>query len=272
MIREKNSAVRVLIMTDIEGVAGVTTFYSDTTPDGKYYEQSRALLTGEVNAAVDGLRDSGADDVMVFDGHGSGGIIFEQLHADAKLIHGRPCAPREVLDPLYRRCDAAVMVGQHAMAGTVDGNLSHTQNSRTIEHYKLNGKYIGEIAQFALTMGALGVPLIFLSGDEAACKEADEIMPGMVTCAVKKGLSRNSALSLSASKARAIIREGAATALDRHKRQPWEILTWKGPFVLEKKFFHSDLADAAASHPLATRTDALTVEYRSDDILKIIHA
>ena len=160
--------MKVIMMTDLEGVAGVVSFNAQSYGEAKYYEEAKKLLTAEVNAAVDGLLSTGATDVLVNDGHGPGGIYFEDLHPAAKLMHGRPLAPAHIRQAVTRQYDVAVMVGQHAMAGVTGGNLAHTQSSRHIDYYKLNGKPIGEIAQWALYCGALGLPMIFLSGEKNA--------------------------------------------------------------------------------------------------------
>ena len=263
--------MKVYVGTDLEGVAGVVTFGVQTMPDGKYYEAAKQLLTAEVNAAVEGMLDAGVDDVLVSDGHGPGAIAFEGLHRAAKLIHGRPPAPRAVRDEIIATYDVCIMIGQHAMAGTIDGNLNHTQSSASIDRYKLNGKPIGEIAQFALYHGSLGLPMIFLSGDDAACREVEELIPGVVTASVKHGLSRNSAISLSADESHRRIREGVKEAIARHQRDPLTPLTWPGPYVLEKRFFHTDAADGCASTPGAERVDNQTVRFRSNDIREIVY-
>ncbi len=263
--------MKVLIETDLEGVAGVVSFEDQAYASGKYYEAAKKLLTAEVNAAVEGAIAAGAEDVLVIDGHGAGGIYFEDLHPRARLLHGRPLAPWRTLQKVYAEYDVFAIIGQHAMAGVADGNLNHTQSSRTVDYYKLNGKPIGEIAQCALYFGALGLPFIFLSGDEAACREAEELVPGITTVAVKKGLSRGSAISLSAVEARRRIREGMELALRRQRQNPLPPLTWEGPFVLEKRFFHTHIADRAASQPGVERVDAQTVRLRGDDILELIY-
>lgn len=260
---------RVFLMTDLEGVAGVVSFADQARPDARYYNHAKKLLTAEVNAAIEGLLDAGVEDVLVCDGHGPGGIWFEDLHSAARLLHGRPIN----IDQLYATLgeyDAAMMIGQHAMAGTATGNLNHTQNSRQITWIKLNGRAIGETAQFALWAGAAGVPLIFLSGDDAACAEARELVEGIATVSVKRGLGRGCAISLSAPQARERIRGGVQEAVQRHRDRPIAPLTWPGPFVLEKRYFSSDLADAAVRGE-AERVDALTVRLRGDDIRKIIY-
>ena len=263
--------MKVILMTDLEGVAGVVSFTADSYGDAKYNETAKRLLTAEVNAAVDGFLSAGATDILVNDGHGPGGITFEDLHPAAKLLHGRPLAPAAVRKSVVKQYDVAVMVGQHAMAGVVGGNLAHTQSSRHVDYYKLNGKPIGEIAQWVLYCGALGLPMIFLSGDDDACCEVEDLIPGIMTVETKKSLSRNSAISLSAAESRRRIGEGAARALEIHMQNPILPVVWEGPYVLEKRYFHTDTADAAAAEPGVERIDSQTVRLYSDNVLDIIY-
>lgn len=262
---------RIFMVTDLEGVAGVVSFTEQSYPDGKYYEVARQLETAEVNAAVAGLIDAGVEDVLVWDGHGAGGINFPDLHPAAQLLSGRPLAPWSRLAEVIRRYEACVMIGQHALAGTLTGNQNHTQSSQSIDYYRLNGRPIGEIAQCALFCGGLGLPLIFLSGDLAACREAEELIPGIGTVAVKEGLGRGSAISLSAPEARRRIRAGITLAVEGQRSHPLPPLTWPGPYVLEKRFFHTDAADAAASQPGAERVDSQTVRLFGEDIVALIY-
>ena len=162
--------MKIFMVTDMEGVAGVVSFADQSFPDGRYYDAGKRLVTGEVNAAVDGLLDAGVEEVLVWDGHGAGGIDFDTLHPAALLLHGRPSPPWSRLQEVIGRYDAFVIVGQHAMAGVVTSNQNHTQNSRTVDAYRLNGTLIGEIGQLALFMGGLGLPLLFLSGERDACQ------------------------------------------------------------------------------------------------------
>jgi len=263
--------MKVFIGTDLEGVAGVVSFATQSYADGKYFEQAKRLLTAEVNAAVEVLAEHDIDDILVCDGHGPGAIRFEDLHPAAKLLHGRPSASRAARDEAIKDYDVCMMIGQHAMAGIPTANLNHTQSSATIDRITLNGQSIGEIAQFALYHGAFGIPLIFLSGDEAACQEARDLVPRIATAAVKKGLGRNSAISLSAPAARQRIRNGVKEALLRHRESPIPPVVWDAPYVLEKRFFHTDSADAAAGTPGAERVDGQTVRFRADAIQAIIY-
>jgi D-amino peptidase len=259
------------VITDLEGTAGVTSFVDEAYPDARYLDRSRRLATAELNEAVAALVDAGVSDVLVWDGHGCGGLWYEDLHPAAKLMHGLPLAPFCVIDPIVDAYEVGLIVGQHARAGVRSSNMNHTQSSRTIDSITLNGKPIGEIAQSALYRGAAGMPFVFLSGEDAACREAEELIPGIGTAAVKRGLSRGSAISLSPAKARALIRSGVREAIDRHRSRPIPPTVWPGPYVLEKRFFHTDAADAAGTAPGAERVDDQTVRFRSDDIRSIVY-
>ena len=62
----------IFVMTDLEGVAGVVSFASQTYSGAPNMEKAKSLLTAEVNAAVSGLIEAGADEIVVMDGHGPG--------------------------------------------------------------------------------------------------------------------------------------------------------------------------------------------------------
>jgi D-amino peptidase len=263
--------MKVYVMTDLEGVAGVVSFEAQAYPTGKYYEEAKRLLTAEVNAAVAAMVEWGVEDILVEDGHGCGGIHYPDLHDAAKLLHGRPGAEARVRDAIVEGYDVMMIIGQHAMAGGASANLNHTQDSQAIEYIKLNGRPIGEIAQAALYDGSLGLPFIFLSGDEAACREAEELVEGVTTAAVKKGTGRSSAVSLSVAQAHARIREAVTRSLEKQAAHPVQPLVWQPPFVLEKRLFHTDVADRTARQPGYERVDSLTVRYRGDDIRDVVY-
>lgn len=258
-------------MTDLEGTAGVTSFTGQTRPDAQYLDRSRRLATAELNAAAGALVAAGVDDILVLDGHGCEGLWYEEVHPAVKLLHGRPHAPHSVVDPIIDRYDAGLIIGQHAMAGIRSGNMNHTQNSLLIDYIKINGVVVGEIAQWALYWGAAGMPFIFLSGEADACSEASKLIPEIETAAVKQGLSRTSAISVSPAEARRLIAEGVTRAVEQHRRAPVPPVVWPGPYVLEKRFFYTDAADAAADVPDAERVDGQTVRFRGGDIRSLVY-
>jgi D-amino peptidase len=261
---------RVYVLTDLEGVAGVVSFRDQTFPDGKGYDRAQRLLTAEVNAAVDGLLDAGVTDVLVADGHGPGAIWFEDLHPEAKLLHGRPITIQQLLDPL-KDYQAAMIIGQHAMAGVATSNMNHTESSEHIEWIRVNGQPVGEIAMFTLYAGSFGVPLIYLSGELDACREAATLIPSLITTAVKQGVGRGSAISMSAAKSRESIRRDARLAVQRHHAKPLKPVVWPGPFTVDKRFFATDVADRHAAQFATERVDAKTVRVRGNEIRDVIY-
>lgn len=263
--------MNLYIGTDIEGVAGVFSFEKQGYSDGKYYEDAKKLLTGEVNAAAEGALEAGIGDILVSDGHGCGGIHYESLHEKVRIIQGG--GPRLPNGQWYGKgkYDVSAMIGQHAMEGAFRANMNHTQSSQGVDYYKLNGKYIGETAQWALYMGAFGVPVIFLSGDTAACREAEKLIPGITTCAVKDGISRGCAASLSLLAARKLIRAKMKEAVLKHQHKPVKPLVWKGPYRLEIRMKHSNLADGYENAGWR-RIDTKTVSKTSNKITDIIYS
>ncbi len=206
--------MRAYILTDIEGVAGVNRWeQGGRDGDSPAKHAAMRLLTAEVNACVDGILDAAADaEVVVWDGHGNGAIVYEDLHPRARLIARAPIAAPYLLD---RGFDALYFVGQHAMAGTPGATLCHTYSSKTIEYFRLNGVPMGEFGCRAAMAGELGIPTVFVSGDDKAVAEARALVPEIAGVAVKEGLGPELALHLSAAEARARIREGAAEATRR---------------------------------------------------------
>jgi D-amino peptidase len=256
--------VKFYIMTDLEGPAGVNRWAQ--TREGETPEKAAAmrLLTAEVNAAVDGIRDADPDaQIVVWDGHGAGGgLVFDGLHPDVTVIlHGKGMGAPHHLDATF---DALLFVGQHAMAGTLDAPLCHTYSSRTISHYKLNGKLVGEIGCVAAMAGSMNVPVIFLSGDDKACAEASDLIPRIVTVATKQGLGVELALHLSAERARREIRAGA----ERGVRSLPDIVpvVTRPPYELEIRVLEGCGIGTYLERGME-RIDARTVLKRSPDVI-----
>jgi D-amino peptidase len=235
--------MRVYMMTDLEGVAGVLNFQEWTGPGKPYYEMAREFLTLEVNAAVDGLLEGGATEILVMDAHGPGAI-------NVKLLDPRVEVQRGWSDPVWPLCldksfDFVVWVGQHAKACTEYGHLCHTQSLAYIDE-SVNGISIGEFGELAMCASELGVRAIFGSGDAAFAKEAQTLVPGIEAVAVKWGVKPGSgedldeeaygrhtasARHLHPVRARRLIREGALRAIQRARREEFGIIPLKAPFA-----------------------------------------
>ena len=221
-----------MIMTDMEGCAGILNHDDWVMRDGQFYEQGRRLLTEEVNAAVDGLCAGGATEIVVQDGHGAGGIDPELLGERAQLQRGWASPPWPFgLDESF---DGAAWVGQHAKAGTPYSHITHTQWFSYIE-LAVNGVSIGEYGQAALCAMEFGVPCILACGEQAFTQEAERLTPGVVTVAVKRGVlpdgledldteqyrkAKLGAIHFAPKRARAMIRQGAEEAARRLTEDP----------------------------------------------------
>jgi D-amino peptidase len=119
----------------------------------------------------------------------------ERLERGASYVLGHAWC--RYVEPLKEHCDAALLVGAHAMAGTPDGVMCHTVSSEAWFNAWINETLVGESGIEAAICGVWGVPVVFVSGDEATCREVTELLgPKVVTAPVKVGLGRYSARSL----------------------------------------------------------------------------
>lgn len=261
--------MKVYMMTDLEGVAGVTQFEdrkTDTHANHAKRMQMQRLLTGEVNAAIDGLFVGGATQVIVNDGHGGGYTIdFEQLDPRAQIIHGhgRPYW----LPLLDETCDATILVGAHAKAESPPATNYHTM-SKAIKDWSINGVSFGEMGLQALIAGHFDVPMVFVSGEAYACEEISDLIPGIVTAAVKRGLSRASEVSWSSQKAKDMIRTGTQLALKQlDKVKP---LRFDPPLNFRDERY-DDTWTEPNDNPDIHVINPTTREVRADDILDLLH-
>lgn len=205
---------KVFMITDMEGVDGIFDTDLQCLPyQSPRWQESHTLLTGEVNAAVDGLQAGGADDVVVWDGHDSSrSLSVLDIHPRARLLTGEPISPTLELDASY---SAVIFIGQHAMAGAAKAILSHSYSSLGIQNIWVNDRPTGEIGARVMLAGAFDVPVIMLSGDTAACRELHELVPQAECAEVKSGVSRTAGFMLSHSAACDLIREKARRAMER---------------------------------------------------------
>jgi len=219
-------------MTDMEGCAGILNRENWVVPEGRYFEQGRRILTEEVNAAIDGFFQGGASGITVCDGHYWGGVDPLLLDERVEFMNGcpDPAYPFD-LDSSYA---AIAHVGQHAKAGTDYSHLTHTQDASYID-CSINGLSIGEYGMTVLCGMELGIPSIFGSGEEAFCREAEELTPGIFAVSVKRGLLRDglehlttsdyrvaklSAVHIHHNEACRRIRTGALQAIEKLKASP----------------------------------------------------
>ena len=205
--------IKIFIETDLEGVSGVYKFSQTREKGTPENIQACEYFMGDLAAVVQGLRDGGATEIIIIDGHGNQAFIPHLMVAGAKYVTGkpRPDGNRWSLDKSF---SGIVMFGFHAMNGTPDGVLCHTQSSMSENKYWYNGVESGELAQTASVAGYFGVPPILVTGDEATCREARKFFgEGVITVATKEGLAREAAVLYPFEETRKALYEGAKKAI-----------------------------------------------------------
>ena len=250
----------VFLITDAEGVAGVCR-QDQTDPKD---QEMRQLLTGEINAAVNGLYEGGAGQVIVWDGHdGSQTLSALTIHPRSKLIIG----DLGVTMTLERNYAAIGFVGQHARANRKGGILAHSYSSLGIQTMLVNGKPVGEIETRAALAGVFNTPVIFLSGDQAAADDLHVVVPNAELAVVKEGFANYSCQTLSAQAAQNLIHERARSAIQKAAEiKPYKI---EGPVTIQIEYTtRNALGPDAHLRPGAEIIDARTIRYSGKDFLE----
>ncbi|MBB6052519.1 M55 family metallopeptidase [Armatimonas rosea] len=260
----------VWICTDMEGLAGVDHWDQCYHPDDNApeYLYGREQLTADTNAAIAGAFDAGATEVRVVDGHGrnrnQGFTAALDPRATRCWIASRKPVRWEGLDASVH---CVAMVGQHAMAGTLHGFLDHTQVPKELCRFSVNGVEYGELGQLALYAGAFGVPLVYVSGDEACCAEVKRQFPHARTTPTKRGTGWETCELYAVEEVRAAIRREIAAAVKGAKEAPSFALPL--PLTVTVEWAYSARADRLAKATGVERVDARTVAWQLTDPLDI---
>jgi D-amino peptidase len=250
---------RIYIVTDLEGASGVYKFAQTREPNNPLGEKAKEYLMGDIAAVVRGLRSVNVFDIVVLDGHGSQAFVPHLMESGAKYITGKPRpGPLTDLDDSF---DGLIQLGAHAMMGTPDGVLCHTQSSISENRYWYNGVESGELAQCAAIAGYYDIPTIMVTGDEATCREATKFFgPNCVTVAVKRGIAREAAELYPFEETHRALYESARKAIAAiPKCKPYKLTV---PIQAKKEYLVFDSSSEAARR--------VTKEATIDDVLKLM--
>ncbi|MBE7477175.1 MAG: M55 family metallopeptidase [Ignavibacteriales bacterium] len=250
--------MKVFISVDIEGVVGVLSQFH-TAREGDDFAAARLRMTREASAAVAGCLDAGATDVIVNDSHGTmTNLVLEEMHPAARVVYGNTklgC----MVEGLTSDCAAAMYIGYHTPAG-VTGQLSHTLAGNLFYAIRMNGQVCGEFDLNAAVAGELGVPSVFITGDDRLEQYIKARYPQVHALAVKEYRGRNCSLASHPSVVQERIRAGAASALAaRRKIRPIKV---KNP-VVEVDFFNEIGADYCATIPGVSKIGDRTVRFKT---------
>ncbi len=252
---------KLLIAADMEGVTGVTS-WDHVSPEHSEYPRFRRLMTQDVNAAIQGAFEAGADEIVVTDGHHNGAnILLEELDPRVRLNTG-DAKPFSMVQGIGSDVNGVFFVGYHARAGSADAILDHTWSSRCVANVWLNDILVGETGLNAAVCGHFGVPIVMVSGDQRLCGEVLDLLGPVEVAVVKRATGRFSAECLPPGVSHEKICEAATRAVSRLK-------TGKAPPVFKLpapikgivEFNSSEMAEHSSLLPEIHRVDGRRIEF-----------
>jgi D-amino peptidase len=255
---EGQRPVKVYISADMEGITGVVT-NEQLGPTGFEYQRARQFMTDEVNAAIQGAREGGATEILVSDSHGNGqNLLIDQLPNDVTIVRSwpRPLMMMEGIDSTFA---AAIFIGYHSGTANVRGVRAHTMSSATLAGVSLNGMAASEGAINAAIAGHFGVPIVMVSGDDAAVEEVRRVTGPIEGAVVKRAISFHSAATMTPKAGQDLIRERARAAVMRRESvKPYRLVN---RITLDVTFKHYRAAEIVAYLPMVERVDAHTIRF-----------
>ena len=225
--RPTTAPIRILVYHDMEGLAGQDDWRTFLFSHPEKYPEGQKMLAADLNAVIDGLIAGGATQVDVVDAHGSGNpepdVRKELLDPRAKqMFRDQPFDPYiDIQTP--NTYDAVVAVGMHAKTGS-KGFASHTITLGM--DVQLNGTSITESEIVAYSWGRVGVPMIFVSGDDRL-RDDLRVMPWIEFVVTKKATSASTVELRNVDSVHAEMRAKAAQAVQHLSKA--KILTIRGP-------------------------------------------
>jgi D-amino peptidase len=262
----QDDGLRIYISADMEGVVGAVTG-EQLGPGGFEYERFRQFMTDEVNAAIDAARAAGATEFLVSDSHGNGqNLLIEQLPDDVMIVRSWP-RPLGMMEGIDETFDGVIFIGYHASTANTRGVRAHTMSSANITGLRLNGIEMTEGSMNAAIAGHFGVPVILVSGDDAAVAENQVIIGDIEGAVVKWAKGFHSAQTLTPEAAYEVIRTRTASAISRiGDFQPYVLDT---PIELELSLKHYMPVETLSYLPNVDKVNSHTIRFVGEDMIEI---
>jgi len=248
----------VFIAADIEGITGYVNW--PEKPPEEYW--LREQMTAEVNAAIEGALEGGAEEIIVSDIHwDKQNIIPDKLLGRASLIRG---SRRKLMwMDSVERSNLVFLVGFHAGCGAADSVLPHTVDPR-ITCLKINGTEAGEALISAVTAGFFGVPVGLATGDKAFIDEAKIMLPDIEAVVVKEAIGNCAALNIHPELSLRKIKEAARRATQRGIKGDFRPYRCALPVEILIEVIWPGYADALSLIPGIKRIGAREVSFTGD--------
>jgi len=274
--------MKLFMLWDMEGVSGIVSreqvWFWEEGVRPEVAEEGRQLLIADINSAAAAALDAGVDELIVCDTHhGGGNITLDQMLKDPRITYlegarGLQGGQRRWMPGLDHPVDGFLVPGHHAMAGTAGAFLPHTWMLDWAD-LRINGQSVGEMGIEACFAGHWGIPVIFAQGDEAACREAAGMFPGIVTACVKRSLNRDTCEGPDPAAARRLTADRAVEAVEALRAGRCRPFAPTLPMVVTITMTSAEKAEAAAQKPGVQRVDECTVECPAErrcDVVKWI--
>lgn len=226
--------MRIYLSVDMEGISGVTR-WADVVARGQDYQTARRWMTGDVNAAIAGARSAGATEIVVEENHGTEmlcNLLLDEIDPDVDVVRGQPRGGATTMWALDDSFDAVFLVGHHASSGDYPGICAHTISYSHYKDVRMDGRSLSEGEMFALAAAQHGVPTALIAGDDVVCGIMQKLCPTIETAVVKRAISRESARIVPPARARGIIRDAAARAVERVRERVVDAPEPRPPFAI----------------------------------------
>lgn len=231
------------VSVDLEGVAcAIGTPGQGLAAGTPNYAFACEQATRETKATVDALFAGGAEEVFVWDCHGSGyNLDYRALDSRVKIVMG--AGSRKRFPGLTKDFSGVLFLGYHAYDAK-DATLCHVYSSATYSGMKVEGKDVGELQIDAAIAGKSGVPVLFVASDNVCVAQARETFPNAVFVETKQALAWNSCIS---KHPEAVCGE-ISDAVERAMQSEGTVYTFPSPFSYEVTFKRIEYAQGCSLH------------------------
>jgi len=262
----QDDGLKIYISADMEGLVGTVTD-AQLSPGGFEYERFREFMTAEVNAAIDAARAAGATEFVISDSHGNGqNLLIDRLPDDVTVIRSWP-RELSMMAGIDDTFDGVIFIGYHASTANTRGVRAHTMSSANITSVRLNGIEMTEGSMAAAAAGHFGVPVIMVSGDDAAVAENQVLIGDIEGAVVKWAKGFHSAETLTPEAAYEVIRTRTKSAIDRIGQfQPYVLET---PIELELTLKNYTPIELLGYLPNVERVNSHTIRFVGKDIIEV---
>jgi D-amino peptidase len=258
--------MKIYISADMEGVVGVVSG-EQLSPTGFEYQRFREFMTQEVNAAVEAAFAAGATEVVISDSHGNAqNLLIEKLPKNVLLVRGFP-RPLVMMQGIDETFDGVIFLGYHSSTANAQGVRAHTFSSARLTDVKLNNLSMSEGSFNAAIAGHFNVPVIMVSGDDAAVNEISSVVGGIETAVVKWSYGFHSAKTIMPEAANELIREKVKKAMGRIK--DFRPYTPKTPLQLDVRFKNYRPSELLSYLSIVQRTDSHSIRFMGKDMIEV---